>query len=220
MNPLLILLGIAVLSAAWFGPLPQLATASFTAHMAMHVSVVAIAAPLIGAGLLGSKPLERHLPSWVLVPVPASLLEFVVVWGWHVPAFHHLAREHAGAFVAEQASFLVAGVLLWASALRRSTTGEDGHGTGVVALLLTSMHMILLGTLLTLATRPLYHIAASQDARTALLADQQIGGMLMLAGGGLPYLIGGLYLVWRLLQAPPQFAEIAPARSDRQGGES
>jgi putative membrane protein len=192
--------GVAVLCIAWLGPWRELAETAFMPHMAMHVSVVAVAAPLMAAGLVGSRLYAIRMPPFLLAPVPASLVEFVVVWGWHFPALHHLARESTGAFVAEQASFLAAGLLLWCSALRRPKRSDE-RGAGVLALLLTSMHMILLGTLLALAPRPLYH-QQSPSAGNALLADQQLGGMLMLAGGGVPYLLGALWLVWGLLHSP------------------
>lgn len=194
MNPLPAAVGGVVLAAAWFGPLPRLAQESFTAHMILHVCIVALAAPLIGAGL-AQAPLRRL--RLLFAPIPASLLEFLVVWGWHAPWLHRLARSSTGALLAEQASFFVAGFLLWAAAFRRR---PESSGSGILALLLTSMHMILLGTLLTLAPRPLYHRAADG---AALLADQQLGGVLMLLGGGVPYLAGALWLTWRLLQPPP-----------------
>jgi putative membrane protein len=195
MNPLLTAAGGIVLAAAWFGPLPRLAQEYFTAHMILHVCVVALAAPLIGAGLAEAAPLRRL--RLLFAPIPASLLEFLVVWGWHAPWLHRLARSSTGPLLAEQASFFVAGFLLWAAAFRRR---PESSGSGILALLLTSMHMILLGTLLTLAPRPLYH-RASDGA--ALLEDQQLGGVLMLLGGGVPYLAGALWLTWRLLQPPP-----------------
>jgi putative membrane protein len=46
-----LILGLLVLAAVWFGPLPQLARQAFFAHMAMHMGVVAIAAPLIALGI-------------------------------------------------------------------------------------------------------------------------------------------------------------------------
>ena len=201
MNAIPVISGVAVLCIAWLGPWRELAGTAFVPHMAMHVSVVAVAAPLLAAGLVGSRLYAIRMPNIPLAPVPASLVEFVVVWGWHFPALHHLARASTGAFVAEQASFLAAGLLLWCSALRRPKRSDDLRGAGVLALLLTSMHMILLGTLLALAPRPLYH-DESPSAAAALLADQQLGGMLMLAGGGVPYLLGALWLVWGLLQSP------------------
>src|SRR5690606_561961 len=143
----------------------------------------------------------------------ASLFEFVVIWGWHFPALHHLARSSTSGFIAEQASFLASGLLLWISALHRAQAGEDNRGAGVAALLLTSMRMSRLGTPLVLARRPLYeHGAASAGA---LLAEQQAGGILMLIGGGLPYLAGGLWLVWQLLQAPQPVEVAAPLPAGR-----
>ena len=35
-----LILGLLVLAAVWFGPLPQLARQAFFAHMAMHMGVV------------------------------------------------------------------------------------------------------------------------------------------------------------------------------------
>ena len=194
MNRGLTAAGLLVLLASWLGPLPDLARTSFLAHMTMHVAVVAVGAPLIGIGIAQARVLHGQAAR-VLAPIPASLFEFVVVWGWHAPALHAAARTHPGALIAEQASFFAAGLLLWVSAFRRS---PEGAGGGVLALLLTSMHMIFLGTLMTLSPRPLYHLHASASAER--LADQQLGGILMLAGGGLPYLVGGLLLTWRLLQ--------------------
>ncbi|HSQ13233.1 MAG TPA: cytochrome c oxidase assembly protein, partial [Candidatus Deferrimicrobium sp.] len=71
--------------------------------------------------------------------------------------------------------------------------------------LLTSMHMTLLGVLLALAPRPLFaHDTA--DATHALyslaaLADQQLGGAIMLLVGGVAYLAGGLWLTAGLLRS-------------------
>jgi putative membrane protein len=207
MNAFLLACGSIVLCIAWFGPWPGAAASAFMPHMAMHVSIVAVAAPLIGAGLVRTRWFDERAARLLPAPVPASLVEFAIVWGWHFPALHRLARVSTGAFAAEQASFLAAGLLLWASALGRRA--PEGDGGGVLALLMTSMHMILLGSLLTLAPRPLYRHGGS-FAGDALLADQQLGGMLMLLGGGVPYLAGALYLVWRLLQArEPEHAIIA-----------
>lgn len=209
MRTALAFLGVAVLGFAWLGPWPARVADSFLSHMSIHISVVAVAAPLIAAGTARLVPV--HMPRILLVPVPASLFEFVVIWGWHFPALHHLARSSTGGFIAEQASFLASGLLLWVSALHRTQAGEDSRGAGVAALLLTSMHMILLGTLLVLARRPLYDHGSAAGAGE-VLAEQQAGGILMLIGGGLPYLAGGLWLVWQLLQAP-QPVEVAAPRT-------
>lgn len=174
--------GTLALGALWLGPLPALASHSFAAHMALHMGVVALAAPLLALAFAG-----RELPE-ALAPLPLSALEAAVVWSWHAPALHHAARHGGGAFAAEQGSFLAAGVLVWASSFARGRAG-----TGAAALLLTSMHMTLLGALFALAPRPLYGRHG--------LEDQWLGGVVMLALGNASYLAGGLYLVARLMRA-------------------
>jgi putative membrane protein len=195
-----LVLGLAVLAVAWLGPLPRLASHSFAAHMSMHIAVVAMAAPLLSLTMAGTvaDPV-RSMPR-VMAPIPASLIELVVIWAWHVPALHHAARHETGAFVLEQATFVAAGVLLWTSAI-----GGDREqrrlraGSGVVALLFTSMHMTLLGALFALANRPLFEPASSLDA--SQVADQQLGGVIMLLVGGASYLLGGLWLTAAALRS-------------------
>jgi putative membrane protein len=187
------------LSAMWIGPLPDLARESFAAHMTMHMGVVAIAAPLIALAVAGSRRDPVRRVSWLGGPILASMIELVIVWGWHVPAMHQAARHHLWTLVLEQSSFLGAGVLLWMAVL-----GGDGEqrrlraGSGVIALLFTSMHMTLLGALLALANRPLFQHAGGTVAAVAL-SDQQLGGVIMLLVGGASYLVGGLWLTARML---------------------
>jgi putative membrane protein len=203
----LLLLGLLTLAAVWLGPLPQLAGRAFFAHMTMHMGVVAVAAPLIALGLAGSRfdPVLRA-PGW-FSPIPASVLELVVVWAWHAPALHHTARHSPVGLVAEQGTFLLAGLLLWLSAVGGAAArGGKRAAAGVVGLLLTAMHMTLLGALLALSKRPLYqHPGASGQVLPAFagltpLEDQHLGGAIMLLVGGIAYLLGGLWLTRGLLR--------------------
>jgi putative membrane protein len=116
MRRALLILGILALAGAWLGPLPLLARQAFFAHMAMHMIVVAIAAPLLALGIAGSSldPVRRW-PA-LFPPIPISVLELLVVWAWHTPALHHAARHGFAGLVAEQGSFLVCGLLIWLSA--------------------------------------------------------------------------------------------------------
>jgi putative membrane protein len=199
MRTALFAIGVLLLAALWVGPLPERAPASFTAHMLMHMGVVALAAPLLAAAVAGSAIDPARIAPRLFSAIPAAVVELVVVWTWHAPALHLVARHATAWLVVEQASFLAAGLLVWISALG----GEPRRaGNGVVALLLTSMHMTLLGALLALAPRPLYHheFAASS---TAVLDDQQLGGTIMLLVGGISYLIGGLWLARRMLLVAP-----------------
>ena len=177
--------GLALLPLGWV-----LSSQGMTGHMAAHMIAVAIAAPLVAYGVQHGRwdPATR----WprLAAPLPAALVEAVIVWGWHVPALRRLADHQPAWLILEQASFLAAGLLLWSAVL-----APRHRAAGVGALLVTSMHMTLLGALIGLAPRPLYtHHGA--DA----LADQQIAGVVMLLVGGIAYLLGGLAMLGRLLQ--------------------
>jgi putative membrane protein len=199
----LVVTGLLVLAGAWLGPLERLAPGAFSAHMAVHMTVVAVAAPLLAFGIAGSRLDPFRKFSALAAPVLISVVELVVVWAWHAPALHHAARHIALCFVVEQGMFLLAALLLWLSLFGgKAHVGGNRCGTGVVALLLTSMHMTLLGALLALAPRQLYAHAGAPIAGTAsnALGDQELGGAIMIVAGGAAYLLGGLWLTARLLQ--------------------
>lgn len=189
--------GLATLLAAWLGPLPWLAQTSFSAHMIMHMGVVAVACPLLALGLRQTRLDPALFAPALFAPIVASMLELIVVWAWHAPVLHHLARHTTLGLFLEQSTFLVCGLLLWLSAFGGNEAEHNSRrGAGVIALLLTSMHMTLLGALLALAPRPLYQ----HDTHTAALADQHLGGAVMLIVGGVSYLAGGLALAFGLLR--------------------
>lgn len=192
--------GLAVLLFAWAGPLPHLVPQSFAAHMGLHMLVVGVAVPLIAAALA----LRLAITSVLALPIVVSLLDFVVVWGWHAPALHHASRTEPLVLVAEQLSFFAISLLVWLVALSGSDRGNAALG-GAMALFFTSMHMTLLGALLSLSPRPLYEGHHGGDGWLGLspLADQQLGGVVMLAIGGVVYLAGGLILMARVLRRAP-----------------
>jgi putative membrane protein len=201
MRRVLLASGFVALAAAWLGPLPEMAREAFWAHMTLHMTVVALAAPLLSLGIAGGRldPVPRA-PGLFAV-IPASILELAVVWAWHAPALHHLARHEPAALVAEQGSFLLAALLVWLSAVGGDARGGAARGAlGVVGLLLTSMHMTLLGALLALAPRPLYPHPQGAGGLTPL-EDQHLGGAIMLLAGGISYLLGGLGLSMRVLRS-------------------
>jgi putative membrane protein len=208
-----LIIGLLMLAIIWGGPLFAAGETSFTAHMMAHMGVVAIAAPLIAFGLAGTD-WDFSRRSRLFSPLPASLLELVVVWAWHAPALRALAETSPVAAAAEQASFLVAGLILWLSCI-----GHSGHdrnersATGAFGLLFTSVHMTLLGALLALTPRPLYGAGEVTCLGVTLSAgqDQALGGVVMLFVGAAVYLAGGLALLARLLAA-----QDARGRTDRR----
>ncbi len=198
----LVLAGTAVLVLAWAGPLPGMVPASFTAHMALHMAVVGIGVPLIAAGLAPLLVHSRLMRAHPVVPLAISLADLVVVWGWHAPVLHEASRSSPAALAVEQASFALAALLVWLIALG-SQQGRRSEAAlaGALTLFFTSMHMTLLGALIGLATRPIY--AHDHGHWLDPVADQQIGGAIMLVIGGVIYLTGGLMLIARVLRRRP-----------------
>jgi putative membrane protein len=180
-------LGLVVASVALALSLVHL---GMTGHMLGHMLAVAVAAPVLarrGADLTDAG--KGHG-----LPLLIAAVELVVVWGWHLPSARDMADGAITVALVEQAMFLGVGYALWRAALARPAIG-------VAALLLTSMHMTLLGVLIGLAPRPLYaamamHPAPGLDA----LADQQLGGVVMLVIGGASYCLGGLWMLAGLLR--------------------
>jgi len=181
------LLAVIALIGLWLPDWPVLLGA-FPGHMIRHIGLVAVAAPL----LVWAVPALRRMAPPVL---PAAAFEAVIVWSAHLPLLHATARQHGSALFIEQALFLLAGIAVWSGAFRR----EAGLA-GAVGLLLTSMHMTLLGAILILAPRDLY---ATLCATASDLVGQQWGGMLMLAIGTPIYLVAGLALTAVALQESP-----------------
>lgn len=190
-------LGALVLALAW----AHLGGASghqpFATYMAAHMAVVAIAAPLLALGVAGGAwdPVDRWPRAFP--PLGASLVELIVVWAWHTPALHALARQQPWALGLEQASFLAAGLYLWISVL--GGDAEQRRGVGIIALLLTAMHMTLLGALLALAPRPLYESVHAVPGLSAV-DDQHLGGAVMLILGAAAYLVAGVWLSFGLVR--------------------
>jgi putative membrane protein len=192
--------GALVLALAWLSPWERARPGPFTAHKVAHLGGVAVAAPVLALGIAGlAWDPVRHMP-WVFSPVLLSALELIVVWGWHTPQLHHPARASTSLRALEQGSFLLAALLLWLSVLGGDPRRRmERRATGVLALLLTSMHMTLLGALLALPPRPLYEMPGAGVSLPSALTDQHVGGALMIAVGAVVYLAGGLALTLGLL---------------------
>ena len=180
--------GLAALAAAWG---IAAAGAGMTGHMAAHMAAIAVAAPLIAWGIAGTRADPAMRTPLIVAPLPMAVVELIVVWGWHLPAMRAFAARGASGLMLEQATFLA-----------RETDDSVRRAAGVLALLVTTMHMTLLGVLIALASRPLFATAGFTCLGVTLppLLDQHLGGVVMLLVGAGSYLLGGLALLSRLLR--------------------
>src|SRR4051794_259583 len=81
-----LLAGLLILAALWLGPLPAMSRTAFSAHMLLHLGVVALVAPLLAMGLVqAGLRLGSNMRGWLAL---AFIMELLVVWGWHAPLSH------------------------------------------------------------------------------------------------------------------------------------
>lgn len=192
-------LGFALLAGLWLGPLPAMSRTAFSAHMILHLGVVALVAPLLAIGLSRAGfRVDRleHAGAWTTI---AFVFEMVVVWGWHAPSLHEAAARHLGMFMLQQISFLAVGLAVWVLAFATRTPGA--MALAIFGFFLTFTHMTMLGMLLILAPTLIYPPELCIGAfGFEALDDQAFGGMLMVGWGGLAYLLGALVLGSKLLR--------------------
>ncbi|MFA5679057.1 MAG: cytochrome c oxidase assembly protein [Pseudomonas sp.] len=195
-----LLVGFIILASLWLGPLPAMSRTAFSAHMLLHLGVVALAAPVLAMGLVrAGLRLPGRPRSWVAL---AFAMEMLVVWGWHAPALHEAAARHVGGFVVQQLSFLLVGLAVWWVGLAAQQRSD--LVAAMFGFALTLMHMTMLGVLLIMAPKLIYSADLCLGAfGFEQLEDQRFGGVLMAAWGGLAYMLGGLVLGYRLLRDLP-----------------
>ena len=180
--------GIGVLLVLFVSPLCALTVALFSARVAHHVLLVAVAAPLLALAFRHRGQGALHPPLSVLVGVHAAIL-----WFWHVPQIYQVAIAGPVPYWTMQASLLGTAFLLWRRILSRETAA--GHALG--ALLATAMQMGMLGALLTFARDALYvpHSATTFAYGLTPLADQQLAGLIMWVPASLPYLAAAVLVL-------------------------
>lgn len=197
--------GIAALALALVGPLDALGERLFSAHMAQHLLLMNLAAPL----LVLSAPLQvllRPLPHAARRRVAAvlqsrawrrlgrvlgsaalvTLLQQALMWGWHTPAGIARALSDEPVHIAMHASLLAAALLFWRVVL---APGSRRPGPRIAALAATIKINGLVCIVMLLQPDALY--SAYGDAAAAFgltpAEDEQLGwGLMMLLGAATP----------------------------------
>lgn len=184
-------LGIGAVLAALmeFGPHAR--------HMAVHILVMNVGAPLLAAvGLARWKIAVRSVSLlWF-----ATFAQIALLWGWHLPAVQNLGADVPGVMIASHSTLLLAATAFWMSLF--SLSGAS-RWQAIPALLVTAKLFCLLAALLVFAPRALYGSAAHAGHG---LDDQHLAGLLMLAACPLSYLVAAVVMTVHLIGAdqPPR----------------
>jgi putative membrane protein len=181
--------GIAALLLVVASPVAHLDHHLLTAHMAQHLILMLVAAPLI---LLGARP--ATLPQ-----LPLAMCwfagSFTVIF-WHIPAIFELALESHLWHGLEQASFVIAGILFWRPVI-------DSSGWPVpIYLFLATLPCDTLSAFLAFCDHAVYRTYAFGHAGMfglSPLDDQALAGALMWVAVTFAYLIPALVLTARLV---------------------
>jgi putative membrane protein len=158
-------------------------------QMAQHILLMNVAAPLLAAIVL-ARFVPAGLSRWIAV---ASVLQLGLLWFWHAPSGAHGAAHGAGYEWAMLLSLFVAAMLFWSAVV--ASVGSS-RWRAIFALLITSKLFCLLGVLLTFAPRALYQNAIFCEhghcTPAAMLADQQMAGLMMLIACPATYLLAAV----------------------------
>jgi putative membrane protein len=205
-RPAFYALGLLTVAAALLSPLDDLAVSRFSAHMAQHLLLTMMAAPLLLLGnplplvLWGVPPSLRRplavpfrrdaLPRSALSALTfwpaAGLLHVVSVWVWHLPMLYDAAAEHELVHAIEHVIFFATALLFWWPIVRPAPRlGPRLHpGLQIAYLLAATAQSTALGMLLAVPERAFYPHYARIAATLGISAvdDQMLGGGLMWSG--------------------------------------
>ncbi len=236
--------GLLAIVGAVDSQLDELADELFWAHMAQHLLLIGVAAPLLalarpwtrmwrGVPLGIRRPLTRALVRPGRPPlnraaaiaggaVGSWLIFNVNFCAWHLPALYDLALRWPVIHALEHLSFFAAALLLWTRVIDsppwRSPLSEPAK---VVYLASTMVVGWVLAIVLALAGSPLYSAYAAEASRPghiSALTDQQFAAGVMWVPGSLSYTIAIILIAYRWLEPRDSRARAAARPKTVQTG--
>ncbi|XUM50297.1 cytochrome c oxidase assembly protein (plasmid) [Rhizobium sp. YTU87027] len=195
--------GWIALAGALISPLHWLGEHLFCAHMVEHEILMTIAAPMIvlarpaGVLLWGlPTPLRRTTGrmmkadavqmtwTWASAGLNATLMHGVAIWVWHAPVLFDAAVTNVALHRLQHFSFFLSAILFW-----WAICWGSNYGAALWHLIITMLHTLALGALMTLAPRVLYfaQTRVAQAWHLTPLEDQQLAGVIMWVPAGTVY---------------------------------
>ena len=164
-------------------------------HMATHIALMNIAAPLAAVALLGR---HRETPGsagglsalWI-----ATIGQLAVLWFSHSPILHHAMQSHFAAAVAVHGALFISALVFWVSIV--NSVRWRWHA--ILALLISGKLACLLGALLVFSPRLIYGAHAPLASDAAALADQHLAGLLMVIACPLSFVLTAIVLAAQVL---------------------
>jgi putative membrane protein len=232
-------LGLFVLLIALAAPIATYDTTLFSVHMDQPVLMVMVAAPLLAIGApitlllrVASPETRQRLVLPVLhsrvvrilaFPVIAWILFAAVMWASHFSSLFDAALENDFIHLFEHALYLGSALLFW-----WPVVGADPspwrlpHPARVAYLFLGMPQSSFLGLAIFSAPEPLYshYVTLVRSWGPTPLADQQIAGGIMWAGGDAAFLVAMVVALWVWLRAEERAGRLADEKLDRDAAAS
>ncbi|MDP9340830.1 MAG: cytochrome c oxidase assembly protein [Actinomycetota bacterium] len=209
--------GLGVLLVALESPVHAYAGRLLSVHMAQHLMITMVAAPLLVLGtpaMLALQASSRGVRRSVLLPVLHGPVGRVVGWpvlGWalfaavmwatHVPPLYVAAVRSEAIHTLEHVAYLVAALLFWLPVVGLDPSPRRlSHPARLLYLFLSMPVTAVLGLAIYSASHVLYqpYVASTRSLGLSPLGDQHLAGALMWEGGMLVMVValGAVLFDW------------------------
>lgn len=197
--------GVLGLAAALVSPIDAGAGYLFTIHMAQHMLLLLVAAPLLALSvpaaflgrLYGMPPIARVLRA-LWTPLPAVLLFNGILVFWHLPFAYDATLAIRGVHALEHLTFLAAGIVFWGVIVSPvPKLVRASWGLRLVLVVIADLVNFLVGFALAFAGHPFYRHYVDVPRLWGLspLDDLRLGGGVMWVMGQMMYAIPLLLLI-------------------------
>jgi putative membrane protein len=200
--------GLAAIGVALVSPIEAYEGLLFSVHMAQHMLLELVAAPLLLAGapitltLRVASPGVRRRLLGVLHSRVIKVLSFPVIawfvfaavnWGWHFSTLYDQALENVALHYVQHVTFLAAALLFWWPVIGADPSPwRLPHPVRLLYLFLAMPQNSFLGVAL-MSTRTVLYPHYLTNGRTwgpSPIEDQQLGGIIMWVVGDVAFLAG------------------------------
>jgi cytochrome c oxidase assembly factor CtaG len=193
--------GLGLMAVALLSPLDSLGeTDLLSAHMAQHLLIADLSAPLLVIGLrspmyafilpralfaeIARSHRLRATFRFLKQPLVAAPIWIAVLYGWHLAPAYEAALRSPVLHALQHQTFIVASILLWVSVLEPARRRVPGELWKIPHIVGTRFAGMFLGMAFVILQRPIYEgFYGSRALQHGLTPaeDQQIAGGLMLA---------------------------------------
>jgi putative membrane protein len=208
-------LGLLALGLALLSPLDALGTALASAHMAQHLLLMVVAAPLIAAsrplntlrrGVTGLDLVERwwlrtggraRVRGILRLPLSAWILHTATLWFWHASVPYQAALRTETVHILQHSTFFLTALLFWSTLIRVRRAQEVGWGIGVLLIFALATQGTILAALMAFGRTPWYGAYTETTVLWGVepLADQHLAAVIMWIPAGMIYLGAALALM-------------------------